>query len=523
MSVAVIGLGYVGLPLAVALADKRFRVIGIDKSPERINPLRKGQSTVEGIRDTVIKRNINRGHFMPVLVKYSGGNDRDRRMENFPEPDEAAVRQLVGTDVFIACVQTPLLEGRGRQPDLRWVRSALKLIDRVCRLERELGLLPPERLIILESTTYPGTTRKVFLNLVEEYGTDGRQWYLGYSPERTDPGPKAHKLISRGRHRQRSRIPRIVAGLNPESCEVAAQLYQQVFATVVPVSTLETAEMIKLVENTFRFVSIAFANEMGLICKALKINIWEVIKGAKTKGFGLDICYPGLIGGHCIPIDPHYLGTVAREEGLISAFIDSAEQLHQETKRESLDLIQRLLNQRDKGIRGSKILFFGAAYKKNVADVRESPSLDLMKELLSKGAQITYFDPLVEAGIPTLPLKITFNKVERSELPDKVRGLKLDNGDSFYVAIRGLGSKWDEVRAEVLSGQFDCIVISTDHDIFQASYADLLLTASAPPIADLRNAIDSWLSGKNSLSADETQRVQQAISRRSGYMLLCRN
>jgi len=281
--------------------------------------------------------------------------------------------------------------------------------------------------------------------------------------------------------------------------------------------------MIKLTENTFRFVSIAFANEMGLIGKALGLNIWEVIAGAKTKGFGLDICYPGLIGGHCIPIDPHYLGTIAREEGLVSAFIDNAELVHQNTKREARELIQRLLNQNNKGISGSRILFLGAAYKKNIADVRESPSLDLMKELFSSGAIVTYWDPLVQSGLANSPLRFIFTTTELRQLPKNLItsiSPNLQDNGCFYVPIPALAGEWNKTRHRVLGSFFDCIVISTDHDIFHAAYEELVLTAKAPPIADLRNAINVWLSRNRRLSSEKTAIIRQALSRREKYMLL---
>lgn len=238
--------------------------------------------------------------------------------------------------------------------------------------------MPKERLLVLESTTYPGTTRKIFSPILAKYCRDKRRWYLAYSPERTSPGPDAfveETITNEARRSGKERYPpafkitRIVGGKDKPSREIAKTLYKEVFDDVLTVKTLETAEMIKLVENTFRFISIAFSNEIAIAAKMLGLNVWEIIDAAKTKEFGFELCFPGLIGGHCLPIDPHYLAWAIRNRRLAATFVDVAESEHQNMRREAFDLIQRLLNQQNKGIAGASVLFFGVSYKKNVGDI----------------------------------------------------------------------------------------------------------------------------------------------------------
>lgn len=512
--IAVIGLGYVGLPLAVNLAEKGFSVFGVDKSPARIDPLLAGRTTVEGLAGNRIARQIHHGRLKPVHVTYLDQN----------QPSPETINELLGVDIFVICVQTPLRKARGWEPDITWINSARQLIEAVCEMEIKARRLPGERLIILESTTYPGTTRNTFEEFVLGISKMHQvSWYLAYSPERTDPGPKAH-LLGRGKHRRTSKIPRIVAGLDETSKELAFELYQTVFDKVEPVASLETAEMIKLVENTFRFVSIGFANEMGTIARAFDLNIWDVIHGVKTKGFGLDICYPGLIGGHCIPIDPHYLGSAARKQGRISTFIDAAETVHQQTKREARDLIHRLLGQQNKGIRNSRILFFGVAYKRNVSDFRESPSLDVMKDLFACGAKLSYWDPLLEPEAEKNPLHLTFNKQEKKALPKplarRLTDLQGYPPESSYFVIDSLRGSWEDLRDEILHGSFDCVVLATNHDCFLITYEELMLIEPAPAVADLRNSIGTWLTEDKKPSEDRIALVRKKTESRKKYMLL---
>jgi len=513
--VAVIGLGYVGLPLAVNLAEKRFSVIGADKSHDRIDPLLAGRTTVEGLTGKRIARQIRSGRLRPVHVS--------RVEEDQPVPE--TINELLGVDIFVICVQTPLRKARGWEPDIRWINSARHLIDVVCMKEIDAGRLPRERLIILESTTYPGTTRSAFEKLILEFNRKHKvSWYLAYSPERTDPGPKAHLPGRGGKHRRTSEIPRIVAGRDVASRELAFELYQTVFNKVQRVASLETAEMIKLVENTFRFVSIGFANEMGSIARAFDLNIWEVIRGAKTKGFGLDICYPGLIGGHCIPIDPHYLGSAARKQGHVSTFIDAAETVHQQTKREARDLIHRLLGQQNKGIRNSRILFFGVAYKRNVSDFRESPSLEVMKDLFACGADLSYWDPLLDDETEKHPLQLGFGTQERKTLPKRLaRTLVQPEGaarEFSYFPVNALRGEWKDLRELILNGRFDCVVLATNHDCFLSAYEELMLTESGPAVADLRNSIETWLTGRKKPSKDKIALVRKKTESRQKFMLL---
>jgi UDP-N-acetyl-D-glucosamine dehydrogenase len=515
--IAVIGVSYVGLPLAVRLAETGFDVIGADKSEQKIVPLLDGRSTVEGIADKRVKAMVSSGKLTPLHVFYQADAPR--------EVDPSIVEKLVGVDVFVVCVHTPLHKDRGWEPDPRWIISARELIDAVCKAEEYSNRLPNERLIILESTTYPKTTRTIFDQLLIDYShKHGLSWYLSYSPERTDPGPNAHVVGKKNsKHRSTSQIPRIVAGLDLPSRDIACALYKKVFDKVEPVASLETAEMIKLVENAFRFVSIGFANELGPLARSLGLNIWEIVSAAKTKGFGLDLCYPGLIGGHCIPIDPHYLASSARNQRRHATFIDVAERAHQDTRFEAVDLIHRSLNQRNKGILGSRILFFGVAYKKDVADFRESPALLLMKQLFRYGAELYFWDPLLRSYTSKNPLHLAFSEEERKAIPEALLPqLKPLTGHSekyLYYQLNALNGEWTELRQQITGDFFDSIVLCTDHTDFQSSYEDLILTESSPPLADLRNAIDPWLVGSD-LADHDIELLKEKIAQRRNYMLL---
>ncbi len=516
--IAVVGVGYVGLPLAVRFVEKGFPVIGNDVNPDVIKELKAGKRTIEGISGERLKR-ANRKGLELVAV------DRQNPAATNPE----ILGRFVGVDVFIVCVPTPLDQEKGWEPDTSYMQKAYRMIEKICQMENKAGKLPQERLVVLESTTYPGTTKEIFFPLLRKFGRHGRQWYLAYSPERTSPGPSAYKDKKKTkvatdsgeeRHPGTFQITRIVGGVNEESQEIGAVLYETIFRKVRPVSNLETAEMIKLVENTFRFTAIAFANEMALVAKKFGLNIWEIIDAARTKGFGFELCFPGLIGGHCLPIDPHYLTSATRKRRLPTFFVDEAERTHQNMRREAFDLIQRLLNQQNKGIARASILFFGVSYKKNIGDIRESAAIKLMEDLYKSGARISFWDP-VRARHPARPhVGLFFTEEQKKGLPKETAAkLEWDSKKKKYcIEPEELIGDWKSLSNRILSSGFNCIVLATDHDDFRSAYAELIKDA-APHIADLSNAIGQWLQ-KVTLAEDEKQIIKERLAERSKYMLL---
>ena len=523
-TVVVLGVGYVGLPLAVKLAKgegtRNFSVIGVDILGERIEMLLQGKSPIEGIDDKDIEDVVNNSHKLKPLHVY----DSDPKAPD-PRPAPETIRPLVGADVFVICVPTPLDSEEQWKPDMRWIKKAAKLLGHVCELEAAEGALPTERLIVLESTSYPGTTREYFGEFIDTYKTDGRQWFLAYSPERTNPGKKNTHETDPKEPKDMFDIKRVVGGLDTPDREHAEAFYKNIFKEVEPVASLEAAEMVKLVENTFRFTVIGFANEMSRVARSFGLNIWDIMHAVKTKEFGLGICDPGLVGGHCIPIDPQYLNWAFRNQRQIAAFIDVAEKAHQEMKRDALELIQRLLNQNNRGIAGSSILFLGVAYKKNVADTRESAALDLMKKLYSSGADVYFWDPVRAKHTEKRPVHLEFSNEEFKQLPPKKQeGLEPNHRHYYLEPSVQPGNSWDEAREEILSTKYDCIVISTDHDDFQPIYEELITAEVPRPLADLRNAIESWLSQwvkEERLTEEKAAELRQKLSsQRSKYMLL---
>jgi UDP-N-acetyl-D-glucosamine dehydrogenase len=512
--VAVIGIGYVGLPLAVRLAETGFAVVGVDIKKEIVDQLNAGNSTVEGLTGERVRKVIAEGRLSLLLIDASKPSETD--------PETLAT--LIGVQVFIVCVPTPLHHARGWEPETHWISDAAQVIRRVGEMEIESGSPLPERLLVLESTTYPGTTREIFTPILNLFDAQGLRCYLAYSPERTSPGPESNDDGETepvpGRHPSTFQITRIVGGADEQSRDVAVALYESIFSNVRVVESLETAEMIKLVENTFRFISIGFANEMARIARAFGLNIWSIIEAAKTKGFGLDLCFPGLIGGHCLPIDPHYLSWTVRNRRQMATFVDVAESAHQSMRRDALDLIQRLLNQRKRGVSGASILFFGIAYKKNVGDIRESAVLELMKRLYIYGADVHFWDPVRAGHAAKQRPRLLFSDEERRLLTaDQSKPLSQLADGSHYFEPEELSGSWDERRQSVLQGDFDCVVLATDHDIFHVAYMDLLLADEGPPIADLRNAIQTWLRGIDSPD-DILKILTEKLDERSRYMLM---
>ncbi|MGC8874221.1 MAG: nucleotide sugar dehydrogenase [Chloroflexia bacterium] len=353
--VGIVGLGYVGLPLAVTVGQAGFRVVGIDLSPRVVDTVNAGRSHIGDVRDEDISALRAAGRLRATT-------------------DYAAV---AGCDVVIICVPTPL--DRNRQPDISYILAAGKGIAAHMR---------PGQLVSLESTTYPGTTEEDLLPVLEKSGLKvGRDFFLCFSPERVDPGSKRWNTRN---------TPKVVGGLTPACREVAVAFYSRVVETVVPVSSPRVAEMTKIFENTFRVVNMAVVNEMAMLCDRMGLNIWEVIEAASTKPFGFMPFYPGPgVGGHCIPIDPFYLTWKAREYDFHTRFIELAGEINLAMPYFVREKVIRALNERGKALKGARILVLGLAYKADVADWRESPAFDVIRLLEEYGATVHPHDPLL--------------------------------------------------------------------------------------------------------------------------------
>ncbi len=358
--IGIIGLGYVGLPLAQAFSDKGFSVLGFDVDREKVKRLRTGESYLEHLSSPVIREMLQRGF---------------EATDDFTRLGEA--------DAILICVPTPLTEAR--EPDLSYVVGSTESIG--ARLRRG-------QLVVLESTTYPTTTRNVVLPILERSGLRaGSDFFLAFSPEREDPGNASYRTQT---------IPKVVGGLEEKSLELANALYGAAVVRTVPVSTLEVAEACKILENTYRAVNIALVNELKIICDAMGIDVWEVIDAASTKPFGFQAFYPGPgLGGHCIPIDPFYLTWVARTHGLSTRFIELAGEINTAMPAYVVGKVADALNEAEKPVKGSRVMLLGMAYKKDVDDTRESPGLELMELLLHKGAAVCYNDPHIPSLGPT--------------------------------------------------------------------------------------------------------------------------
>lgn len=351
----VIGLGYVGLPLATGFAGKGVRAIGFDVAPSVVQHLNSGESHIKDVDTTVVRNLVESGMF-DATTDFS---------------------RLAECDVISICVPTPL--SKTRDPDMTYVQAATDFVADALR---------PGQLVILESTTYPGTTRDVILPQLEKNGLQvGIDFFLAFSPERIDPGNPTYGIFN---------TPKIVGGLGEDSAELAASFYRVAIEQVHTVSTPEAAEMVKLHENTFRAVNIALANETSLICDRLGISVWEVIDAAATKPFGFMPFYPGPgIGGHCIPLDPHYLSWKMRTLNYRARFIELASEINASMPDYWVDRVAEALNDIGKPIKGTRILVVGVAYKPDIDDVRESPALDIIASLQQRGADVIYHDPFV--------------------------------------------------------------------------------------------------------------------------------
>ena len=411
----VIGLGYVGLPLAVELTRGGCTVVGLDTDSRKVDAIRRGTSYIPDVADEDVARLVANGSLSATS-------------------DFAALAEL---DTVNVCVPTPLR--KTKDPDVSYMVAAVTNIA---------AYLHPGMLVILESTTYPGTTEELVQPILEATGLKaGHDFFLAFSPERIDPGNP---------HFHTSNVPKVVGGTTETCAAVAAALYRRSIEKVVVVGSTRAAEMVKLLENTFRAVNIGLVNEIAMMCDTLGIDVWEVVDAAATKPFGFMPFYPGPgLGGHCIPIDPFYLSWKAKQDGFEPRFIDLAGQVNSHMPQYVVAKIAEALNTRRKAVNGARVLVLGITYKRDVDDVRESPALDVMKTLREKGADIAYSDP----HVPVLAASLW-------DGPHALRSLAVDG---------------DVLR------QFDCAVILTDHRLFDYD----LIVAHSDCIVDTRNALGS--------------------------------
>jgi UDP-N-acetyl-D-glucosamine dehydrogenase len=417
--VGIIGLGYVGLPLALLFNEAGFPVTGFDIDPEKVKALNNGRSYIYRIPQTEIATAAAKGFW--ATDEYAHASEMD---------------------AIIICVPTPLNEYH--EPDLSYIQATAEAIGPHVR---------PGQLIVLESTTYPGTTEEVLVPVIERGSKTGlkaarsgqddptKTFLVAFSPEREDPG---NDTVAR------KDIPKVVGGLNPEASEIAGAVYNAIFNRVVPVSTPAVAEMTKLLENIYRCVNIALVNELKMLCLRMGIDIWEVIRAASTKPFGFQPFYPGPgLGGHCIPVDPFYLSWKAKEWDFHTRFIELAGEINTAMPYHVVDAVSGALNRRKQALNGSKVLVLGVAYKRDIDDLRESPSLTIIEELQRRGAEVAYNDPY-------------FPKVGRGRKYNlQMTCTPLDN-----------------------LGDYDCVLIVTDH----SDYDYKKIVAEAKLVVDTRNA-----------------------------------
>jgi UDP-N-acetyl-D-glucosamine dehydrogenase len=436
IKIGIIGCGYVGLPLALRFADEGQKVTGFDLDKFKIDKLNAGESYIQHIPADKIRPHVQAKRFQATT-------------------DFGMLRDM---DAVLICVPTPLDERR--EPDLSYVEKTAQSI--APNLQRS-------QLVVLESTTYPGTTEELVLPILEKggmrcpidggaSGTDvATDFYLAFSPEREDPGNKNYGL---------AQIPKVVGGINPASGRAAAALYAQIVSRVVPVSSTRAAEMVKLLENIFRCVNIALVNELKQLSLRMGLDIWEVIDSAATKPFGFMPFYPGPgLGGHCIPVDPYYLSWKAREYDFATRFIELAGEINTEMPYHVVNALAAALNEREKSIKGSKVLLLGVAYKKDVDDLRESPSLKLLELLTERGAAIDYNDPYFPA----------LHKMRHYDF-SSMRSVEL---------------------TPALLGSYDCVLIATDH----SSYDYEAIVRDAKLVVDTRNATRRVKKGREKIVA----------------------
>lgn len=407
--IGVIGLGYVGLPLVVEFGESGFRTTGFEVDPRKVEAIARGASYIPDVPAERVAKLTTAGRLTATTD----------------------FRALTEQEVVVICVPTPLR--KTKDPDVSFILAAAEVIQTALR---------PGRLIVLESTTYPGTTDEVLRPIFDQTGLRlDEDYFLAFSPERVDPGNPTY---------QTRNIPKVVGGVTADSTEIATALYETIVEHVHPTSSARVAETCKLLENTFRAVNIAMVNELAQLCHALKIDTWEVIAAASTKPFGFMPFYPGPgIGGHCIPLDPHYLSWKARMHGFEARFISLAEEVNSRMPEHVVHLVTLALNRVQKAVNGAKILILGVAYKRDIDDMRESPALSIIEHLNSLGASVTYHDPFV----PVLDLEGGGGRLESVALDDAVLATA------------------------------DCVVIVTDHQGVDYRRVALL----APLIVDTRN------------------------------------
>jgi UDP-N-acetyl-D-glucosamine dehydrogenase len=411
----IVGLGYVGLPLAMEFGRAGFPVVGFDVQQEKVDLLNQGTSYIQDVASEVLRPLVDSGRFQ-AAVDFS---------------------KLAEMDTINICVPTPLR--KTKDPDMSFIVNSTEQIAKYLR---------PGTLVILESTTYPGTTDELVLPLLEKSGLKvGEDFFVCFSPERVDPGNAKY---------QTRNIPKVVGGITPACTELGALFYGQSLDTVVPVTSTSVAEMVKLLENTFRMINIGLVNEMAMMCDRMGINVWEVIDAAATKPFGFMPFYPGPgLGGHCIPVDPFYLAWKSRQQGIEARFIDLAGYINGQMPHFVVDKVQHALNEHRKPLRDSKIHVLGVAYKKNIEDVRESPALDIIHVLKQRGAVLSYSDPFV----PHL----------------RMDGLAMDSQEELAACAAA-----------------DCTVLITDHTAFDRE----AILAASKIVVDTRNAFKGIQSEK---------------------------
>lgn len=422
--IGVIGLGYVGLPIVLRFCEEGFRVIGFDVDPEKIKALGSGRSYIKHIPSERIAAFVKK---RPAL--FEATTDMSRLKE---------------ADAVVICVPTPLSDKR--EPDLTYVENTGKEIARTLR---------PGQLVSLESTTYPGTTEELLLPMLEQKGLKaGKDFFLVFSPEREDPGRQDFSIKT---------TPKVVGGVTDRCTELGATLYSNIVDRVVRVSSTRVAEMTKLLENIYRGVNIALVNELKMLCHRMDMDIWEVIEASKTKPFGFHAFYPGPgLGGHCIPIDPFYLTWKAREFDFSTRFIELAGEINSNMPYYVVGRVMDALNDRGQSLKGSNVLVLGIAYKKDVDDLRESPSLELIRLLREKGAKVAYNDPYIPNAV------------------SHRRGFKMKSTPLNSKTIKA----------------YDCVLIATDHSSYDYGW----LAKNSSLVVDTRNAMKG-IKGANIVKA----------------------
>lgn len=420
--VGILGLGYVGLPLAREFVSANIKVLGFDIDEPKVKKLNSGRSILKHIPHQQVKAMVESGLFSATT----------------------SMSRLKSVDAILICVPTPLTQNR--EPDMQYVENSCQIISRYIR---------KNQLIVLESTTYPGTTRDLMRPILEQSGLKaGKDFYMAYSPEREDPGNKDFTTKT---------IPKVVGGLTKTCLEVACTLYNKAIVNTVPVSTVEAAEATKILENVYRCINIAMVNELKMVFDRMGIDVWEVIKAASTKPFGFKPFYPGPgLGGHCIPIDPFYLTWKARQYGIPTRFIELAGEINTEMPSYVITRTMDALNEKRKSLKGSKVLVLGLAYKKDIDDLRESPSIELIELLRDKGAKVDYNDPYIA-------------KTHKQREHD----LKMSS---------------KKLTAKMIAS-YDVVLISTDHSDYDYEW----IVKNAQLVVDTRNATDNVRTNRNKI------------------------